>query len=412
MLHDMTPGTEERLSKGMVTGYAGFDPTARSLGVGNLVPVMMLRHFQRAGHKPVALVGGATGMVGDPSGKSAERNLLSEDVLAENLAAQRKQLEHFLDFDCGSNSAAMVNNHDWFKDFQLLDFLREVGKHITVNYMIAKDSVKTRMETGISFTEFCYQLIQGYDFYYLSKHHSCHLQMGGSDQWGNITTGIELIRRMGGGEAFAVTCPLIKKADGSKFGKSEAGNIWLDPSMTSPYRFYQFWLNASDEDVVNYVKIFSSRSREEVEHQISIHAEDPGRRSLQTFLAEEVTTLVHGGEALERAQRASKLLFSKDSSDLQGFSFEELQDVFEGVPSAEISRQKLEEGVNVVDFLAETGAVPSKKEARRLMQQGGLRINLEVCQSPEQSLGTDDVLSQKLIWIKKGKRKNHIVFVN
>jgi tyrosyl-tRNA synthetase len=412
MLHDMTPGTEERLLKGLTTGYAGFDPTARSLGVGNLVPVMMLRHFQRAGHKPIALVGGATGMVGDPSGKSSERNLLSEEVLAENLVAQRRQLEHFLDFDCGDNSAVLVNNHDWFRDFQLLEFLRDVGKHITVNYMMAKDSVKSRMETGISFTEFCYQMIQGYDFLHLSKRYNCSLQMGGSDQWGNITTGIELIRRMDGGEAFAVTCPLIKKADGTKFGKSESGNIWLDPTMTSPYHFYQFWLNSGDEDVVTYTKIFSSLSQQEIQQRIEAHSKDPGRKELQRFLAEEVTNLVHGESALEKAQRASKLLFSKDSRDLEEFTFEELQDVFEGVPSAEFSQHRLQDGVNIVDFLVETGAVSSKKEARRLIQQGGLRINLKVCQSTEHTLQTKHVLSQKLIWVKKGKRHNHIVFVH
>lgn len=411
MLHDMTPGTEEKLLEGMTCGYAGFDPTARSLGVGNLVPVMMLRHFQKCGHKPIALVGGATGMVGDPSGKSSERNLLSEEVLRENVAAQRKQLEHFLDFDCGAGSAVLVNNHDWFKDFQLLDFLRDVGKHITVNYMMAKDSVKTRLDSGISFTEFCYQLIQGYDFVHLRKSHNCIVQMGGSDQWGNITTGTELIRRMDGGEAFAVTCPLIKKADGSKFGKSESGNIWLDPAMTSPYRFYQFWLQATDADVVTYTKIFSSRTRDEVESEIKRHSQDPGRRTLQKFLAEEVTELVHGHEALQKAQRASNLLFSKDSADLEGFSAEELQDVFEGVPSAEFSKERLAEGVNIIDLLAESGAVPSKKEARRLMQQGGLRLNLQVCQSPDQMVTADDVLHQKLIWVKKGKQSNHIIWV-
>lgn len=412
MLHDMTPGTEEKLLEGMATGYVGFDPTARSLGVGNLVPVMMLRHFQRSGHKPVALVGGATGMIGDPSFKSAERNMLSEEVLLENVAAQRKQLEYFLDFDCGANSAMMVNNRDWFKDIHLLEFLRDVGKHITVNYMMAKDSVKSRLETGISFTEFCYQLIQGYDFVHLRRAHNCIVQMGGSDQWGNITTGTELIRRMDDGEAFAVTCPLIKKADGTKFGKSESGNVWLDPAMTSPFRFYQFWLNSSDADVAGYVKIFSSRSKDEVEGEILKHAEDPGRRSLQRFLAEEVTALVHGREALEKAVRASNLLFSKESADLESFSVEELQDVFEGVPGSNFSRQRLEEGVNIIDFLAETGAAPSKKEARRLLQQGGLKINLKTCQSPEQTVGTDHALDGKLIWVKKGKQNNHIVFID
>lgn len=412
MLHDMTPGTEERLMKGSTAGYIGFDPTARSLGVGNLVTVMMLVHFQRAGHKPYALVGGATGMVGDPSGKSAERNLLSEDILRENLAHQKSQLEQFLDFDCGANSAVMVNNYDWFKDFKFLDFLRDVGKHITVNYMAAKDSVKTRMESGISFTEFSYQLIQGYDFYHLSKSHDCVLQMGGSDQWGNITTGIELIRRMDGGEAFAVTCPLLKKADGTKFGKSEAGNVWLDPTMTSPYRFYQFWLNAADADVVNMVRIFSKQTQEEVEARIQAHEEDPGRRTLQHSLAEEVTSLVHGADALESAKKASRLLFSSDSADLQGFTAEELQDVFEGVPSGTISRQKLEGGLNVVDLMVETQAIASKKEAKRLIAQGGLRVNLEPCDAADHELSTSDILHNKLIWLKKGKKKNHIVFVD
>ncbi len=411
MLHDMTPGTEEKLLEGMATGYVGFDPTARSLGVGNLVPVMMLRHFQRTGHKPVALVWGATGLIGDPSFKSTERNMLSEDVLLENVAAQRKQLEYFLDFECGPNAALMVNNRDWFQDVHLLDFLRDVGKHITVNYMMAKDSVKSRLESGLSFTEFCYQLIQGYDFVHLRRHHNCIVQMGGSDQWGNITTGTELIRRMDGGEAFAVTCPLIKKADGTKFGKSESGNVWLDPSMTSPFRFYQFWLNSTDADVATYAKIFSSRTKDEVEDEIAKHANDPGRRSLQRFLAEEVTTLVHGSGAFEKAVRASNLLFSKESSDLESFSVEELQDVFEGVPSSAFSRQRLEDGVNVIDFLAEVGVCPSKKEARRLLQQGGVKINLESCRTEEQSVNANHALGGKLIWVKKGKQTNHIVFI-
>jgi tyrosyl-tRNA synthetase len=412
MLFDITPGTEEKLSQGMTAGYIGFDPTAPSLGVGNLVTIMMLVHFQRAGHKPVVLVGGATGMVGDPSGKSSERNLLSEEVLAENLARQRRQLEKFLDFDCGANSATMVNNRDWFQDFGLLEFLRDVGKHITVNYMVAKDSVKSRMETGISFTEFCYQLIQGYDFHYLAQNHACCLQMGGSDQWGNITTGIELIRRMGGGEAFAVTCPLLKKADGTKFGKSESGNVWLDASMTSPYRFYQFWFNASDDDVVKYVKIFSIRTPDEIDQAIAEHLKEPGRRSLQKALAEEVTEMVHGKEALQQAVRASGLLFSKDKEDLEGFTVEELQDVFQGVPSGRIDRDKLEPGLNLVDFLIDTGAFSSKKEARRLIQQGGLRINLQACESPDTVLGPEDILNDTLIWVKQGKRKNHIVYVD
>ena len=411
MLFDMTPGTEEKLSKGMTAGYIGFDPTAPSLGVGNLVTIMMLVHFQRAGHKPVILIGGATGMVGDPSGKSAERNMLSEEVISENLARQRKQLEQFLDFDCGANSAIIVNNRDWFQDFGLLEFLRDVGRHITVNYMAAKDSVKSRMETGISFTEFCYQLIQGYDFYYLAQNHGCRLQMGGSDQWGNITTGIELIRRMGAGEAYAATCPLIKKADGTKFGKSEAGNVWLDASMTSPYRFYQFWFNSSDEDVVKFIKIFSIRRPDEIEEAIAEHLQDPGRRSLQKALAEEVTEMVHGKEALKQAVKASGLLFSKNREDLDGFTVEELQDVFQGVPSGCIDREKLSQGINLVEFLIETGAFSSKKEARRLIQQGGLSINLEPCDSPDRTLDLKDLLNDKLIWVKKGKRKNHIVYL-
>ncbi|MCB9231807.1 MAG: tyrosine--tRNA ligase [Bacteroidia bacterium] len=411
MVHNLVPGTEEMLAKGMATGYIGFDPTAPSLGIGNLVTIMMLVHFQRCGHKPLALVGGATGMVGDPSGKASERPILSLEELRFNQEKARAQLEHFLDFDCGENSAEMVNNYDWFSQFSLLDFLRDVGKHITVNYMQAKDSVKTRMDTGISYTEFTYQLIQGYDYYHLHKEYGCQLQMGGSDQWGNITTGTELIRRLGGGEAFAVTTPLLTKADGSKFGKSESGNVWLDPKMTTPYAFYQFWLNAGDEEVVKSIKIFSTKTREEIESMIVDHEANPGARILQKALAEEITVRVHGEAALKRAQTASSLMFSKNPEDLNEVSFEDLQEILKGVPSGKVDASALEAGIPILDFLVETGAFPSKSEARRMIQQGGLKINLAAWDSFDAQINHSNLFDGKLIWIKKGKKHDHIVYL-
>ena len=410
MLHDIMPDTEEQLNKEMTTGYVGFDPTADSLGVGNMVAIMTLVHFQRAGHKPIALVGGATGMVGDPSGKSAERNLLDLDTLNHNLACQRKQLEKFLDFDCGENSAQIVNNHDWFKEFDFLGFIRDVGKHISINYMLAKDSVKSRLETGMSFTEFTYQLIQGYDFYHLWKEQGVKIQMGGSDQWGNITTGTELIRRLGKGSAYALTVPLIKKSDGTKFGKSEGGNVWLDPKRTSPYKFYQFWLNASDEDAANYIKIFSVKTREEIEALIAEHAEAPFKRALQKALAEEITIRVHSQEALENAQRASQILFGKATEDeLRSIDKDTLLSVFEGVPQFEVERAAVEGGVDIVEFLAETTAVfPSKGEARKMVQGNGVSINKSKVGLDKQ-ISAVDAVAGDLIIVQKGKKNYFLI---
>ena len=349
MLHDIMPGTEELLNKQMVTGYIGFDPTADSLGVGNLVQVMLLLHFQQAGHKPIALVGGATGMVGDPSGKSQERNLLDEETLNHNLACQKAQLEKFLDFNCGTNSAEIINNYDWFKGFSFLEFIRDVGKHISVNYMLAKDSVKNRLENGMSFTEFSYQLVQGYDFYWLNQHKDVKLQMGGSDQWGNIVTGTELIRRKSQGEAFALTTPLIKKADGTKFGKTEGGNIWLDAKRTSPYKFYQFWLNAADEDVKNYIRIFTLLSKQEIETFEAEHALAPHLRLMQKSLAKDITTRVHSEKDYLKAVEASEILFGKATSDsIKLIDEQTLLDVFEGVPQSTILKSVLEQGINIV----------------------------------------------------------------
>jgi len=353
MIHDIMPGTEEALLQKVSAGYIGFDPTADSLHVGHLVQIMTLVHFQRAGHKPYALVGGATGMVGDPSGKSQERNLLDAATLDHNVACVRKQLEAFLDFDCGANSAEMVNNYDWFKNMTFLDFIRDVGKHISVNYMMAKDSVKKRLETGMSFTEFSYQLVQGYDFYHLNKHHNCIIQLGGSDQWGNIVTGTELIRRKAGGEAFAVTTPLIKKADGTKFGKTESGSVWLDSEKTSPYAFYQFWLNASDADAANYIRIFTLRSKAEIEALEAAHAEAPHLRVLQKAIADDITTRVHGAAALQTAIAASNILFGKSTADdLRSLSEKDFFAVFEGVPQATISQAEFGTGISIVEALA------------------------------------------------------------
>lgn len=405
MIQDIMPGTEELLNKGMTKGYIGFDPTADSLGVGNMVQIMTLLHFQNAGHKPIALVGGATGMVGDPSGKSAERNLLNEDILRHNLACQKTQLEKFLNFDCGANSAEIVNNYDWFKNFTFLDFIRDVGKHITVNYMMAKDSVKKRLETGMSFTEFSYQLVQGYDFYYLWKNHGVALQMGGSDQWGNIVTGTELIRRIDKGEAFAMTTPLIKKADGTKFGKTEGGNIWLDPNRTSPYAFYQFWVRAGDEDVKNYIRIFSLKSREEIE-AIPTHL-------LQKELAKEITIRVHGIDAYEKAVRATEILFGKGSADeLATIDENTLLSAMEGVPQAKIGMDELHAGINIIDFLSEkTNMLPSKTEARKMLQANGISINREKVSDVALNISPNNLINGKYILAQRGKKEYCLVIV-
>ena len=413
MLHDIMPETEELLTSEMVSGYIGFDPTADSLGVGNMVQIMTLVHFQRAGHKPIALVGGATGMVGDPSGKSAERNLLDLETLQHNLDSQKKQLEKFLDFDCGANSAEIVNNYDWFKEFDFLGFIRDVGKHMSVNYMMAKDSVKKRLDTGMSFTEFSYQLIQGYDFYHLWKNNGVKLQMGGSDQWGNITTGTELIRRLGRGSAHALTTPLIKKADGTKFGKSEGGNVWLDPARTSPYAFYQFWLNASDADAENYIKIFSIKSREEIEALIAEHSEAPFKRALQKALAEEITVRVHSQADLDNALAASQILFGKATEDqLRSLDRATLESVFEGVPQFELAASDLEGGLDIVEALAEHTAVfPSKGEARKMVQGNGVAIN-KTKVGVDKVLTKDDVVAGGLIIVQKGKKNYFLVKVS
>jgi len=414
MVHDMMPGTEEQLGKEMTTGYIGFDPTADSLHIGNLLPIMLLVHFQRAGHKPVALVGGATGMVGDPSGKSEERKFLDEETLRYNLARQRKQLEKFLDFNCGPNSAEIVNNYDWFREFTFLDFLRDVGKHLTVNYMMTKDSVKKRLETGISFTEFSYQLVQGYDYYYLYRHKNCKLQMGGSDQWGNIVTGTELIRRKDGGEAYALTCPLVTRADGGKFGKSEKGNIWLDPIRTSPYSFYQFWLNVSDEDAMKYVKLFTLLDKAEIDQLTEEHNKAPHLRLLQKKLASEVTLMVHSKEELEGAMEASEILFGKGTTEtLRKLDEATFLSVFDGVPGFMVDKRMLESGINVVDLLGEiTGVFPSKGEVRRMIKGGGVSLNKGRIEDDTYSVSHADLLNNKYILIQKGKKNYYLITIN
>jgi tyrosyl-tRNA synthetase len=411
MLQDIMPGTEELLTKEMVTGYIGFDPTSDSLGVGNLVQIMTLLHFQRCGHKPVALVGGATGMVGDPSGKSAERNLLNEDTLQFNLDAQKKQLEKFLDFNSGANAAVIVNNYDWLKGYSFLEFIRDIGKHITISYMLSKDSVQSRLESGMSFTEFSYQLVQGYDFYYLWKHNNVKIQMGGSDQWGNIVTGTELIRRKDGGEAFALTTPLIKKADGTKFGKTESGNVWLDAKKTSPYKFYQFWLNASDEDVKKYVRIFTLMTREEIEAMEKEHDAAPHLRMLQKTLAKDITSRVHSSADYEAAAEASEILFGKGTSEaLNRLSEEDLLSVFEGVPQVEVERVKLDAGINMIEFLSDTsGIFPSRGEAKKMLQGGGVAINKTKVEDFNRSLTSSDLLKGKYILIQKGKKNYYLI---
>ncbi|MCS5663468.1 MAG: tyrosine--tRNA ligase [Flavobacteriales bacterium] len=405
MIHDIMPGTEEQLQKEMTSAYIGFDPTADSLHIGSLVQIMTLVHLQRAGHKPFALVGGATGMVGDPSGKSKERNLLSADILEHNLTCVQKQLARFLDFDCGDNSAEIVNNYDWFKDFNFLDFIRDVGKHISINYMLAKDSVKSRLETGMSFTEFTYQLVQGYDFYHLYTEKNCKLQLGGSDQWGNIVTGTELIRRKARGEAFAITTPLIKKADGTKFGKTEGGNVWLDSDRTSPYKFYQYWLNASDEDAKTYIKIFTLMSKEEIDALIAEHEQAPHLRVLQKALGKDVTVCVHGEDAYQRAIEASEILFGKDTAEqLQRIEERDLLDIFEGVPQFEVAKADIDSGAQIIDLLAQkTQVFASNGEARRMLQSNAVSINkLKV--GADKIVATEDLLNGTYILVQKGKK--------
>lgn len=413
MIQDIMPGTEELLNKEMVSGYIGFDPTSDSLHIGSLVPILLLVHLQKAGHKPMALVGGATGMIGDPTGKSEERNLLSEETLAFNQEGVRRQLEKFLDFDpTKANAAEMLNNYDWFKGISFLNFIRDAGKHITVNYMMAKDSVKKRLEgdTGMSFTEFTYQLIQGYDFYWLYQHKNCKLQMGGSDQWGNITTGTELIRRKAGGEAFAFTCPLIRKSDGGKFGKTEKGNVWLDPKKTSPYQFYQFWLNASDDDAKTWIKIFTLLPVAEIDALIQAHDATPHQRALQKKLAEELTCFVHSRADYDFAVKASDILFGNATTEtLQSLNEEQLLQVMEGVPSVEISKAQLEAGYDLISFLAETAIFPSKGEARKMWQSGGVGLNKEKISAEKNTLSTSDLLQGKYLLIQKGKKNYYLV---
>jgi len=415
MIHDIMPGTENQLAKEVTSGYVGFDPTADSLHIGNLVQIMTLVHFQRCGHKPVALVGGATGMVGDPSGKSAERNLLSEEILTHNQTCVKKQLEKFLDFSTSDNAAEMVNNYDWFKDFKFLDFIRDVGKHITVNYMMSKDSVQNRLETGLSFTEFSYQLVQGYDFYWLYQHKNCKLQMGGSDQWGNIVTGTELIRRKVNREAYALTTPLIKKADGTKFGKTEQGNVWLDAKRTSPYRFYQYWLNASDEDAANFIKIFTIKEKAEVDALIAEHAQAPDQRKLQKELAKDITIRVHSEEDYAMALKASSILFgSSTTEDLQSLDEETLLAVFEGVPQTSISKIEFENCASVTDLLsiATQGVIfSSKGEARKMIQAGGVSIN-KVKVADANGKATHSLLQNKYLLAQKGKKNYYLIAIN
>jgi tyrosyl-tRNA synthetase len=404
MLQDIMPGTEELLTKEMVCGYIGFDPTADSLGIGNMVQIMTLLHFQKAGHKPFALIGGATGMVGDPSGKSAERNLLDETTLNHNIACQKKQLEKFLDFNSGANSAEIVNNYDWFRDFSFLDFIRDVGKHITVNYMMAKDSVKNRLENGMSFTEFSYQLVQGYDFYYLWKNKGIKLQMGGSDQWGNIVTGTELIRRKAGGEAFALTTPLIKKADGTKFGKTEGGNVWLDKNKTSPFKFYQFWLNASDEDVKTYIRIFTLFSKEEIEKLEAEHAAAPHLRVLQKALAKDITIRVHSEQDFNAATEATQILFNGTMEDLAKLPEQLFLDVFEGLPQFDVAKKEIETGVPIIELLAEkTQVFPSKGEARKMIQGGGVKLNKAKVEDIQLVVNMNNAINKKYILLQRGK---------
>ena len=416
MIHDMTPGTEEQLTKEMTLGYIGFDPTADSLHIGNLVPVMLLVHLQRCGHKPIVLVGGATGRVGDPSGKTEERKLLSIEDINHNLERQKGQLMKFLNFEEGENRAEVVNNYDWFKDYLFLDFIRDVGKHITINYMLSKDSVRKRLDSGMSFTEFSYQLVQGYDFYWLYTHKGCKLQLGGSDQWGNIVTGTELIRRKSfdegipDAEAYALTCPLVTKSDGSKFGKSEGGNVWLDPEKTSPYTFYQYWLNVSDEDAEKFIKYFTLYSREEIESMTAEHREAPHMRILQKALARDVTIRVHSEADYQVAVEASEILFGKGTTEvLRRLPENVLLSVFEGVPQSEVSLDAIRKGAGILDFLADmTDIFASKGEARRMIKDNGVAINKEKIKE-DYEVGTHDLLNDKYILVQKGKRNYFLV---
>jgi len=413
LIHDITPGTQEQLSKEITSGYVGFDPSAESLHIGNLVPIMLLVHLQRSGHKPFALVGGATGMVGDPSGKTEERKLLSIEQIEKNVNGIRKQLSQFLDFDCGETSAELVNNFDWFKEFSFLDFIRDAGKHITINYMLAKDSVKNRLETGMSFTEFSYQLIQGYDYYHLFANRNVKLQMGGSDQWGNITTGTEFIRRKSGGEAFALTAPLVKKADGTKFGKSEGGNVWLSRELTSPYKFYQFWLNVSDEDAKKYIRVFSLLTQADIQAIEKEHEAAPHMRTLQKALAEDITVRVHSRADFETAVEASQILFGNATSQsLRNLSEGDFLSVFEGVPQKEISLSVLASGLSVVDILSDhSGFLPSKGEARRALKENSISVNKEKV-GEEHMVTSSDLINGKYLLLQRGKKSYFLVIVN
>lgn len=413
LIQDIIPGTEEQLLKEMTTGYVGFDPTSDSLHIGSLVPIILLMHLQRSGHKPIALVGGATGMVGDPSGKSEERNMLPLEQLEFNVQGIRNQLSKFLDFDNSKpNAALLVNNFDWFKDFTFLDFIREVGKYITVNYMLAKDSVQKRLETGMSFTEFSYQLVQGFDFYYLHKNQGVKLQMGGSDQWGNIVTGTELIRKKSGGEAFAFTAPLLKKADGGKFGKTESGNVWIDATKTSPYKFYQFWSQVSDEDAENYIKIFTFIPPSEIDSLIEEHRANLGSKIVQKRLAKELTVMVHSNEEYDFAVKASSILFGDDTSEaLAALNEEQLLDILDGVDKFKISYSSLTEGYSLLNMVVDTGIFPSKGEARKMIQQGGVRINKIKEVNPEFNITNANLLNKKYILIQKGKKKHNLIIV-
>ena len=418
MVHTMMPGTDEQLRKEMTAAYLGIDPTADSLHIGHLCGVMMLRHFQRCGHKPYALIGGATGMIGDPSGKSAERNLLDEETIRHNMESIRKQLSKFLDFDSDApNHAEMVNNYDWMKDMGFLEFAREIGKHITVNYMMAKDSVQKRLNgearDGLSFTEFTYQLLQGFDFMHLYETKGVKLQLGGSDQWGNITTGTELIRRKLGGEAYALTCPLITKADGKKFGKTESGNVWLDPARTSPYKFYQFWLNVSDEEAVKYIKIFTSLTKEEIDALVEEQKADPGQRPVQKRLAKEITTMVHSAEEYEAAVEASQILFSNKAAEtLHHIDEKTLLDVFEGVPTYEVSREDIEAGIRMADLLTEKAPVfPSKAEFRKMATAGGFSVDKEKVTDPQAQTDASMLLNDRYIILQKGKKNYFLLIV-
>ena len=411
MIHDIMPGTEEQLKQEMTVGYIGFDPTADSLHIGSLVQIMLLKHLQRAGHKPIALVGGATGMIGDPSGKSEERNLLSKEILDQNIIGIKSQLEKFLDFDCGENAAEIVNNNDWFEKINMFTFLRDVGKFLTVSYMMSKDSVKKRIETELSFTEFTYQLMQAFDFLWLLENKNCKLQMGGSDQWGNITSGTELIRKKLRKQAFALTCPLVTKADGSKFGKTETGNIWLDKTKTSPYKFYQFWLNVSDEEAVKYLKYFTFLTKEEIENLEKQHSETPHLRTLQKILAKDLTITVHSENDYNAALEASEILFGKGTTEtLKNLSEADFLSVFEGVPQFEINKSEIENGIPILDLLAEkTTIFPSKGEAKKMIQGGGVSINKGKTEDMNQTISANNLLNKKYILVQKGKKNYYLV---